>query len=252
MGEVPADRPVLDQVSTGARRSTDHGRRAWADVRDVLLGALAAPLRPLARPTAVLGVAVLLAETVGLATRLTCRPDRCGPWARLLDMDALGSVPRALVTALLAAVAVCCLVAVVRAGLHGAAVWWLVLGLGAGVLAVAKQTSLHSVLEARLAGVLPSVDVQLGFVVVSAVGLLVVVVSGRWVRRGTRTAVTTWLGLYAAASVGLGAVSVVLADLGPVVTAVSTWVEETGEGLSAVGVLAVVVVEARAVGRRAR
>ena len=76
--------------------------------------------------------------------------------------------------------------------------------------------------------------------------------TGRWVRRDTRTAVVTWLGLYATASVGLAAVSVVLGGLGEVSGALSTWVEETGEGLAAVGLLAVTRSGLAVVSRRGR
>ena len=218
-----------------------------APLADLVRAAVAAPFRPLAGPVAALTAVVVLAELVGLITRLGCRTVTCAPWTARLDLDALGSVPRLLVTSVLAVVAVCCWWAVQRAGRHGAAVWWAVLGLGAAVLAVAKHTSLHSVLESRL----PGVDAQLLFVVVSVVGLTVVTVSGRWVRRSTRVAVVTWLALYALASVGLAAVSVVLGDVSVLAGDLSSWVEETGEGLAAVGLLVAVADQARQVSRRA-
>jgi hypothetical protein len=208
--------------------------------------ALVLPMRRPAGATLLLAGLVVLSQVVGLVTRLTCRTTTCAPWTDRLDIDALGSVPRLLVTSLLVVVALCCWWAVLRAGRHGAGIWWATLGLGATVLAVAKATSLHSVLEARLPGA------QLLFVVVSLAGLAVAVVSGRWVRRGTRVAVVTWLALYAVASVGLGAVSVVLAGAGTLPADLASWVEETAEGLAAVGLLVAVAVQARAVSRRAR
>ncbi|SDF63465.1 hypothetical protein [Klenkia brasiliensis] len=212
---------------------------------ELVRAALVLPLRRSAAATAVLAGLVVLAETVGLVTRLTCRATTCAPWTARLDLDALGSVPRLLVTSVLAVVALCCWWAVLRAGRHGAGIWWAVLGLGASVLAAAKLTSLHSVLEDRLP------DAQLVFLVVSLAGLAVAVVSGRWVRRGTRVAVVTWLALYALASVGLAAVSVVLAGAGTLPGDLASWVEETAEGLSAVGLLAAVAAQAREVSRRA-
>ncbi len=146
---------------------------------ELVRAALVLPLRRSATATAVLAALVVLAETVGLVTRLTCRTTTCAPWTARLDLDALGSAPRLLVTSVLAVVALCCWWAVLRAGRHGAGIWWATLALGATVLAGAKATSLHSVLEARLP------DAQLLFLVVSLAGLSVAVVSGRWVRRGT-------------------------------------------------------------------
>ncbi|SSC24179.1 Hypothetical protein KLENKIAIHU_2786, partial [Klenkia terrae] len=240
---------------TGAgRRAGDPGGRTWAQTRELLLASLVAPVRPPTRVVTVLAGAVLLAETTGLVVRRACAVGSCsevaGSWALRWDMDALGSVPRALITGLLAVAALGCLRGFRRAGHGGAAVWWAVLGAGCAALTVAKQTSLHSLVEGRLAGLLPGIDIQLLFVVTSLVGLLTVLVAGRWVRRETRTVVVTWLGLYALASVGLAAVTVVLAPLGSVVADLATWVEECGEGLAAVGLLAAVRVSTRDLGRR--
>ncbi|GHE11841.1 hypothetical protein [Klenkia taihuensis] len=215
-----------------------------APLPDLVRAALALPLRRGTATTVVLAALVVLAETVGLATRLACRAAACAPWTARFDLDALGSVPRLLVTSVLAVAAVCCWWAVLRAGRHGAGIWWATLALGAAVLAAAKATSLHSVLEARLP------DAQLLFLGVSLLGLTVAVVSGRWVRRGTRVAVVTWLALYALASVGLAAVSVVLAGTGTLAGDLASYVEETAEGLSAVGLLAAVAAQAREVSRR--
>ncbi|SCX40000.1 hypothetical protein SAMN03159343_0855 [Klenkia marina] len=207
--------------------------------------ALALPLRRPVATTAALAGCVVLAESVGLATRVACRATACAPWTDRFDLDALGSVPRLLVTSVLTVVALCCGWAVLRAGRQGAGLWWATLALGTGTLAAAKATSLHSVLEARLPGA------QLVFLAVSLAGLAVAVLSGRWVRRGTRVAVVTWLALYASASVGLGAVSVLLAGVSTLAGDLSSWVEETAEGLSAAGLLVVVAAQAREVSRRA-
>ena len=251
----PEPRPtVLDRTSRHlpGRRGTDGASRSWAGERALLLGAFATPLRPVSRLTALLAVAVLVLETVGFTVRRACASSGCGGtgWASTWDMDALGSVPRALVTLVLAAGAAVSLWGVRRSGRSGAGLWWLVLGLGCALLAAAKHSSLHSVVEVRLAGVLPGADVQLLFVVVSALGLAAVTVSGRWVRRETRTAVTTWLALYALAGVGLAAVTIVLAHLGPVVADLATLVEETGEGLAAVGLLAALLAGTRELAAR--
>lgn len=246
--------PAAPPTGAAGRRTDDGGGRTWADTRDLLLASLAAPVRPRTRVVAVLAGAVLAAETTGLVVRRACAAGSCsevaGSWVQRWDMDALGSVPRALITGLLALVALGCVRGFARAGHGGAAVWWSVLGAGCAALAVAKQTSLHSLVEGRLAGLLPGTDIQLLFVVTSLVGLLTVLVAGRWVRRETRTVVVTWLALYALASVGLAAVTVVLAPLGPVVADLATWVEECGEGLAAVGLLAAVRVATRDLGRR--
>ena len=236
------------------RRTSDHGAQRWIGTRDLLLAALADPWRRAGRLVPVLAAVVVLAELVGFVARRACAAHGCAgaatSWAARLDMDALGSVPRGLITVLLAAVSLLCLVAVLRAGRHGAALWWATLAAGAAVLTWAKHTSIHSVVESRLAGLLPGTDVQLGFVVVSALGLLVVVTTARWVRRDTRTSVTTWLALYAVAAVGLAAVTLAVAPLGPLVSDVSTLVEETAEGVAAVGLLGAVRCAISSTGRR--
>jgi len=251
---VRTDHEPVTTPAPALRRAADRAGRVWLTTRDLLLASVAAPARPLTRTTRALAVAVLLAELAGLLARRACTAGTCGPtataWADRLDMDALGSVPRAIITVVLAVVALVCLRGAVVAGRAGAAVWWAVLALGCAVLAAAKHWSVHSLLEQRLAPLLPGTDVQLGFVAVSAVGLLVVLVAGRWVRRETRTVVATWLGLYAVASVGLAAGTIVLAQLGSLAADLSTFVEETGEGLAAVGLLAVVRAGSRQLAQR--
>ncbi|SDP69745.1 hypothetical protein SAMN05660199_04643 [Klenkia soli] len=246
--DAPETRPAL------LRRAADRAGRSWPDTRGLLLSSLAAPVRPITATVRVLGALVVVAELVGLLARRACAAGGCGPtaaaWATRLDMDALGSVPRALITLVLAAVALVCLRGARVAGRGGAVVWWAVLAAGCALLAAAKHWSVHSLLEERLAPLLPGTDIQLLFVVVSVVGLLVVVVSGRWVRRETRTVVTTWLALYAVAAVGLAAVTLVLARLGSLAADVATLVEETGEGLTAVGLLAVVLASTRQLAAR--
>lgn len=239
-----ATRPV------GATDRRGGPARSGGTLRDLVVDAVRLPAR---QPVGlVLAGAVVVAETVGLLTRRACAGGDCGSsdWATLLDMDALGSLPRALITLLLAATALVCAHGLVRAGRHGAALWWAVLGLGGALLAAAKHWSVHSLVEERLAGLMPGADVQLLFVLVSAVGLVVVLVSGRWVRRDTRTAVATWLALYALASVGLAAITVGVSGFGPLVADLSTWVEETGEGLAAVGLLVAVRQGVVAIARR--
>ncbi len=245
----PTDRPASAFVSppdllAPTRRTADATTARWPDSRDLLLASLTAPVRGPLHPAAVaaLGLLVLTLDVVGLVTRLVCADGACRPGvARLMDLDALGSLPRTAVVLLLAAAGLGCLIGVARSSRAGARSWWSVLAVSCTLLALAKAWSVHSLLEVDLGGLLSPVDVQLLFVIVSLLGLGVVLLSGGHVRRSTRSAVLTWLSLYAVAAVGLAAVTTWLFGLAPAVGDLGAWVEESGEALAAVGLLAVVL-----------
>ncbi|KQS68796.1 hypothetical protein [Modestobacter sp. Leaf380] len=228
------------------RRSGTAPAGAVVGLRQLLHSAWSSPLRRPTRVAAVvLGVTAVVLETSGLVGRLACLRGDCGPtataWARVLDMDHVGSVPRLLVTSVFAVVCLVALTGAVRCHRAGARPWWLALAVGAAALSLAKAWSWHSLVEVGLSGLLPAADVQLVFVATAVVGIAVVTASGRRVRRDTRIAVTTWLALYAVAAVGLSALASAVAGAGPTALALGTWVEETAEALAAVGLLAVVV-----------
>ncbi|MCW2582328.1 MAG: rane protein of unknown function [Klenkia sp.] len=193
-------------------------------------------------------LAVLL-QAGGLVARLTCPAGSCSAGAAALarrwDMDELGSVPRAYTTALFLAVAVVAAVGVVRCARAGARPWWTVLALTGLALCLAKAWSVHALVEVSLGGVLSEAGIQLVFVAVAAVGLTVVLLSGSRVRQDTRTATLTWLVLYAAAGIGLAAVTNAVWSLGAGAQATAVFIEETSEALAAVGLLAVVLAGVR-------
>jgi hypothetical protein len=188
----------------------------------------ALPLPPVGIALAVLAVAL---ETAGFVTRLT------GSSTTALSMDAPDSLPRLYVAALFGAAAAS---AFLGAGvLPGRRTWWVAVGLvSAGIAAVKAGSTVHADAMHRLATVLGSVGAQ----VVSAL-LAVAVVGALWflsrTDRRDRRRVLGWLSAYAVAAVGLSALSSVVPDG---LTAVATYLEESGEALSGVAFLVAVLV----------
>lgn len=171
---------------------------------------------------------------VGLAARLAGWP------VRLLGLDTVGGLPRLFTTGLFVATA-CLAWAGARRAAGPARRWWTGVALTGAALAVAKLVSVHSAAKADSYGITLGVGVALSVV---ALGLL-------WssARRWGVVAgppVVLALAVYAAAALGLDVVTGALAGDGPVADAVSTFVEELSEALSALLVLATVALRAPA------
>jgi hypothetical protein len=198
----------------------DDGLRPWPRIRDtwwvfVLAGAA-------------LGVFVL-----GFLVALRCGPRRChGSLAlRLLDLDAVGGLPRLFTTALFLAAALMAWRA--RRSVEGsAATWWAAVAAVSAGLALAKVVSLHSTLEEEVSP-LPTL--------LGGVSLTVLVLGGLWTtgRRsgvGARSVVAA-LAAYALAALGLdqltGLAAAVQDRVGWLTVSGATFVEELGEALAA-------------------
>ncbi|SFP13569.1 hypothetical protein SAMN05660464_2172 [Geodermatophilus dictyosporus] len=195
------------------------------------------PFPPVAVALAAVGVAL---EGVGYAVALTGARGRL---AGLLSMDAPFSVPRLYVAALFAAAAVAALVGGAR--LSGRRTWWTAVALVAGGVATVK---IGSTVHARLFGTAQDVLTTAGAVLAS-VGIAGAVLAWLWsMSRGDRRdrrRVLRSLGLYAGASVGLSGVSVVVGGVYGGASrwaAMATFVEETGEALTAAAFLVAVLV----------
>lgn len=162
--------------------------------------------------------------------------DRLSGWSvRLLDLDAIGGLPRLFTTALFAAAGM-----VARGGARRVAgsprLWWTAVAAIGVLLACAKLTGLHARAKAHA-----SFFTLLLAIVVTAVALVVL---HAWARRWDVPAggpVVFALAVYAAAALGLDVVTGVLAGDGPVAEAAATFVEELSEALAALLVLATVV-----------
>jgi hypothetical protein len=179
--------------------------------------------------------------TVGFLVRLRCGLGACSSSRidRLLDLDAVGGVPRLFTTGLFLAAAWWGWRGF-RATAGRPALWWAALAaIGMG-LALAKLISVHSTVKADLA---PSGTLLLGLLLtVPVLGALYL--AGRsWGVPGTR-AVVVALAAYALAALGLDLLTGVYAALqdriDPLTVAGTTYVEELGEALSALCVLVVV------------
>lgn len=233
------------------RRSPGTGVAGVLTTADLPASLQAAPRRVVAesarrRPIPVPNVGIALfavavaAETTGFVVRLT---GARGTTAQLLSMDAPLSLPRMFVATLFAAAA---LAAVAGAGsLPGRRGWWLGVGVvGAGIAAIKAGSTVHS--EA-LAALSASVGAR-GALLISAF-TAATVVGALWFlsrsERRDRRRVLGGLALYAAASVGLSAVSSAVAGaVGGASTwaATATFLEESGEALAGVGFLIAVLV----------
>ncbi|MGY1795489.1 hypothetical protein ACI796_16075 [Geodermatophilus sp. SYSU D00525] len=209
-----------------------------------VLGGARAAARPAARPArrrvplppvgvGLAGLAVAL-EAVGYALHLR---GTTGQVARVLSMDAPYSLPRMYVAALFAAAALAAVAGAARN--PGRRTWWLAVGAVAGGIAAVKAGSTVHVdaVQALSAVVSPAGAVVVSVLAAGAV-LAVLAFLSRAERRDRRRVLST-LGLYAVAAVGLSAVS---GWVGAQWYAMATFVEESGEALSAVAVLMAVLV----------
>lgn len=187
----------------------------------------------------VLAVVAVGLFSVGLAVRVHCRVSGC-VWSRdrYFDIQAVGGLPRLFTTGLFVAVAVAAWLASRRVA-GGARLWWTAVALIGAVLAVLKALSVHS--EAKSAAALATL---LGGVALSAVVLTVLWRTARRWGVAAGTPVVVALGGYAFAALGLDAVTGAVAGLhggtGLVLDSAAMFVEEFGEALAALLVLAAV------------
>ena len=195
------------------------------------------PVPPIA--VALAAVAVGL-EAFGYGLRLS---GATGQVARLLSMDAPFSAPRLFVAALFAASAMAALAG--AGSLPGRRTWWTAVAVVAGgVAAVKAGSTVHSTAFSLVTEAIGTA----GAVLVSVV-LVGAVLGWLWGlsrdERRDRRRVLTGLALYAGAAVGLSTVSTVVAVVAGGDSrwaAMATFVEESGEALTAVAFLMAVFV----------
>lgn len=211
-----------------------------ADGRAVepLIGAAArrSPRRRIPLPPVGMGLAALavLLMTAGYATRLS---GARGPVAQAVSMDAPWSAPRLFVAALFAVAAVAALAGAAR--LPGRRTWWLAVGVVCGGVAVVKAGgTVHVAAMDALASTVGAAGAVALSVLLAAAVLAVLAVVSRTERRDRRRVLGS-LSAYAAASVGLSAVSAGAVGRWAVT---ATYLEESAEALAGVAVLVAVLV----------
>ena len=197
---------------------------------------LRTPRRRVPLPPVGVGLAAtaVLLETAGYVTRLT---GATGPVAATLSMDAPYSAPRTFVAALFAVAAVAAVAGAVR--VPGRRTWGLAVGLVSAAIAVVKVGgTVHVDAMAGLSAALGEAGAVAVSVALAAAVLGVLALVSRDERRDRRRVLACLAG-YAAASVGLSAVSAVAAGEWAVT---ATYFEESGEALAGVAVLVAVLV----------
>ena len=227
------------------RRSPATGATDVLTTADLESGAVrerdAVRVRRRAIPLSPLGIGLILValglETSGFLNRLTG-----GTTAGVLSMDAPFSLPRMFVALLFAAAAAA---AVSAAGtMPGRRTWWLAVALvGGGIAAVKAGSTVHATAMHSLSGLIGS-----GGAVVAGAALATAVVGVLWFLSRDdlrdRRRVLGAVAFYAVASVGLSALTNVVADA---VGGASSWaagatfLEEAGEALAAVSFLLAVL-----------
>ena len=196
-----------------------------------------------------LAAALLALYCTGLLVRVRCAVlGHCGGSGRFFDLDAVGGLPRLATTALFAVTAVLAWRASRRQTGRGGT-WWISVAVICVVLALAKLSSLHS-LAKQSAAVLTLVVGVVG----AAVILGALAVTGRrWGVAATVPVVVALAG-YAAASLGLDAITSLVAAVqsqaGALTDAAATFVEELGEALTALVLLVTVRWQESAAHRR--
>ncbi|MGY1831730.1 hypothetical protein ACI8AA_15060 [Geodermatophilus sp. SYSU D01180] len=197
--------------------------------------------RPQWRPAwwvLLLGLTAIVLFRAALVVRVHCGTGHCAGSAagRLLDLDAVGGLPRLFTTGVFVAVVVlagrACRPATGRARL-----WWAAVAAAALALAVLKLASAHSLAKTETS---PLTTLLLGLAVaVPSLGLLAV--AGRaWGVAATARVVAALAG-YALAALGLDVLTSRAGVLaGGLAAAPAMFVEELGEALAAVAVMAVV------------
>lgn len=188
---------------------------------------------------AALAAVAVVIFSLGLAVRVHCRLDGC-VWAqdRYFDLDSIGGLPRLFITGLFVAVAVVAWQAGRRVTARPRTWWTAVAAIGAA-LAVLKLVSAHSKAKAAAVDATLIVGVLLSVIALGTLWWT----ARRWaVPAGP--AVVVALAVYAFAALGLdvvtGAVASIGGSTGEVADAVATFVEELGEALGALLVLATV------------
>ena len=195
-------------------------------------------------------VAAVVLFGAAFAVRLSCGLGHCSAPAvrHLLSLDAVGGLPRSFTTGVLAA-------AGVLAGVRGwsargrVRLWWVGAAGMALVLAALKLESAHSAVESETS---PAATLVLGLAV-AVPSLALLAGAGRaWGVAACTRVVAAFAG-YALAALGLdaltGLVEAVQDDVGALSASSATFVEELGEALASLTVLAVV---RSAVSRRGR
>jgi hypothetical protein len=210
------------EVATGRA-----ARRAVAPARRRIV-----PLPPVG--VALVAIAVAL-ETVGYVTRLT---GSTGPTAQMWSMDAPLSVPRMFVAFLFAAGAVAAFAGAGR--IPGRRTWWTTVGLVAAAISSVKAGgNIHADALHALTRAIGSTGALLVSVAIAALGLGVLGILSRAEQRDRRR-ILSILALYAFAAVGLSAVSQVAT--GDFWTAAATYLEESGEAVTAASFLVGVLI----------
>lgn len=213
---------TTEQVPAGlaARRSVAPARRRVV------------PLPPVGMALVAMAVAL---ETVGYVTRLR---GSTGASAQMWSMDAPHSVPRMFVAFLFAAGAVAAFAGAGR--IPGRRAWWTTVGLVAAAISSVKAGgNIHADALHALTRAIGATGALLVSVAIAAVGLGVLGVLSRAEQRDRRR-ILSILSLYALAAVGLSAVS--QAASGAFWTAAATYVEESGEAVTAAAFLVGVLV----------
>lgn len=197
--------------------------------------------RPL-RARWLIGLAALggLLFTAGLLVEVRCAVGHCpAPRVqRLFDLDGLGGLPRLFTTGMFVAVAALAALAAARST-RWVRAWWAAVAAVGVVLAVAKAVSSHSTLEQDGGRYVTLV----GGVLVTVIGLSVLWWAGRAWSVPAASPVCVALAVYAVAALGLDQVTAAVTKVtsSPVALAVATFVEEGGEAVTALVLLAAVV-----------
>ena len=152
-------------------------------------------------------------------------------------MDAPGSLPRLLVSALFGAAAVAAVAGAAR--FPGRRSWWLSVGVVTGAIAMVKAGgTVHVDTMDALTRAIGSTGAVVASATLAA-GVLALLAFVSRAERRDRRRVLTWLGAYAVAAVALSALSTVVPASW---AAAATFVEESGEALAGVAVLLAVLI----------
>lgn len=197
------------------------------------------PLPPIGVALAAVAVAL---QTAGFTLELS---GHSGATARLLSMDAPTSVPSMFVTGIFAATAVAAVLAAGR--MPGRRTWWSAVAVvAAGIAAVEADGTLHTGAMARAETV-----VGTSATLASTAAVALAVVAGLWFlsrhERRDRRRVLGALSCYAAAAVGLSAVSWVIEEAyggTSTIATATTYLQEAGVALAGVAFLVSVLVGA--------
>jgi hypothetical protein len=186
-----------------------------------------------------LGAIELVLFPSGLVARVRCSVGQCrGSWLdHAVDLDAVGGLPRLLITGLFVGVAVLGWRGARRA-VGTARLWWTAIVVLGALLALAKLVSAHSTAKE----VSPVLTLVVGVALAGAALGGLAVTGRRWGIVGVRPILVA-LGAYAAAALGLDALGSAVLAAHPravLLGAVCTFVEELGEAVTALIVVVAV------------